>query len=45
MLVVDTRYRTICWWHIRDIGRYVGGRYEVLEVMLMVDVRYMTLCL
>ena len=29
MFVVDTRYNTLCWWQIRDIGRYIGGGYEV----------------
>ena len=44
MFVVDTRYSTLCWWRIRDIGRYVGGEYEVKDVMMVVGTRYMTFC-
>ena len=43
MVVVDTRYMTLCWRWIRGIGRHVDGRYEVLGVMLMVDMTYKTL--
>ena len=35
MLVTDTRYRTLCWWEIRDIRRYVGGIYEIHDDMLV----------
>ena len=44
IFVAYTRYMTICWCQIRDIGRFGGGKYEIYDVMLMVYTRYRTSC-
>ena len=45
MLLVDTRYRTLCCWEIRYIGRYGVVRYEIHDDMLVADTKYRKLCL